>query len=257
MKVYQARRQREGIRPSSARVGRGTARREASMPEHNHLAKFEQAVLPHLDAAYNLARWLMRNDQDAEDVVQEACLRALRFFGGFRGGNERSWLLKILPNTSYNQLKRYRVQEAGEEFDENMFGPDPHALNPEKVLLQNASGKILRQALEELPPNFREVRVYQPAALGYFTAGAAPISVPARVSLGFIQKARMAPNRRRPMLPRNGRSQLFVRWITYPATSGETAAARAEPTVLKPLAEPGDPGPKGQGPAQNRPEVKS
>jgi RNA polymerase sigma-70 factor (ECF subfamily) len=72
------------------------------MPEHNHLANFEQAVLPHLDAAYNLARWLMRNDQDAEDVVQEACLRALRFFGGFRGGNARAWLLKIVRNTSYN-----------------------------------------------------------------------------------------------------------------------------------------------------------
>jgi RNA polymerase sigma-70 factor (ECF subfamily) len=129
------------------------------MPEHNHLANFEQAVLPHLDAAYNLARWLMRNDQDAEDVVQEACLRALRFFGGFRGGNARAWLLKIVRNTSYNWLKRYRVQEAGEEFDENMFGPDPHALNPEKVLLQNASGKILRQALEELRPNFREVLI--------------------------------------------------------------------------------------------------
>src|SRR3989475_11742723 len=101
------------------------------MPKHNQLPNFEQAVLPHLEAAYNLARWLTRNDQDAEDVVQEACLRALRFFGGFRGGNARAWLLKIVRNTCYNWLKRYRVQEAGEEFDENRFGPDPHARNPE------------------------------------------------------------------------------------------------------------------------------
>src|SRR5260370_21974995 len=126
MKVYEGRRQREGIRPSSARVGRGTARREDSIPEHNHLANFEQAVLPHLDAAYNLARWLTRNDQDAEDVVQEACLRALRFVGGFRGGNARAWLLKIVRNTSYNQLKRYRVQEASQEFDQRMIWPHTH-----------------------------------------------------------------------------------------------------------------------------------
>ena len=75
------------------------------MPE-NHMLNFEELVLPHLDAAYNLARWLTRNTQDAEDVVQEACLRAFRFFDGFRGGNARTWLLTIVRNTCYTWLEK-------------------------------------------------------------------------------------------------------------------------------------------------------
>jgi len=69
------------------------------MPEHNQLPSFEQAVLPHLDAAYNLARWLTRSERDAEDVVQESYLRAFRFFAGFRGGDARAWLMRIVRNT--------------------------------------------------------------------------------------------------------------------------------------------------------------
>jgi RNA polymerase sigma factor (sigma-70 family) len=129
------------------------------MPEQSGPRNFEQDVLPHLDAAYNLARWLTRHDQDAEDVVQEACVRALRFFGGLRGSNARAWLLRIVRNTCYTWLLQNRAQEPTIQFDEDEFGPDPHAQNPEKVLLQNASGKLLRQALEELPPNFREVLI--------------------------------------------------------------------------------------------------
>jgi len=69
--------------------------------EQSKVVRFEQAVLPHLGAAYNLARWLTHNDQDAEDVVQDAYLRAFRFFDGFRGGDSRAWLLAIVRNTSY------------------------------------------------------------------------------------------------------------------------------------------------------------
>src|SRR3954453_17139674 len=72
--------------------------------------QFEQIVVPHLDAAYNLARWLAGNDHDAEDIAQEACLRAFRFLGGFRGGNSRSWLLTIVRNTAYTWLKQNRPQ---------------------------------------------------------------------------------------------------------------------------------------------------
>src|SRR6266571_6387637 len=115
------------------------------------LERFERTFLPHMRAAYNLARWLTRNDQDAEDVVQDAYLRAVRFFGGFRGGEARAWLLKIVRNTCYTWLQQNRPQQPTAEFDEKLFGPDPSAANPEEALLQNASDKLVRQALEDLP----------------------------------------------------------------------------------------------------------
>jgi len=129
------------------------------MAENNCPRDFEREVLPHLDAAYNLARWLTRNDQDAQDVVQEAYLRAFRFFSGFRGGEARAWLLKIVRNTCYTWLQQNRPQHATEEFDERLFGPDPLAPNPEEALLRSDSGKLLRQALEILPTDFREVLI--------------------------------------------------------------------------------------------------
>jgi RNA polymerase sigma-70 factor, ECF subfamily len=119
---------------------------------------FENSVLPHLDAAYNLARWLTRNGQDAEDAVQEACLRAFRFFGSFRGGDARNWLLKIVRNTCYTQLQKNRPQELA-TFDEEIHSEDDGSMNPETLLLRSADSQLLRQALEELPVNFREVLV--------------------------------------------------------------------------------------------------
>ena len=129
------------------------------MPEHSHLPNFEQDVLPHLDAAYNLARWLMRNDQDAQDVVQEAYLRAFRFFSGFRGGDARAWLMKIVRNTCYTWLHVNRPLQDAMEFDENLSPPDHHAPNPEELLLQNDRGSLLHQALEDLPASLREILI--------------------------------------------------------------------------------------------------
>ena len=128
------------------------------MPEQNCTWNFEQEVLPHLDAAYNLARWLTRNQHDAQDVVQEAYMRAFRFSGGFRGGNVRAWLLRIVRNTCYTWLEQNRPQQPT-EFDETLFGPDPRTPNPEEALLRNDSGKLLRQVLETLPRDFREVLI--------------------------------------------------------------------------------------------------
>jgi RNA polymerase sigma-70 factor (ECF subfamily) len=129
------------------------------MIEQTHLPNFEEAVLPHLDSAYNLARWLTRNEQDAEDAVQDACLRAFRFFPGFRGGDARPWLLKIVRNTWYTRLHANRVLRDAAEFDENLFPTDFRALNPEEAVLQNDSGALVRKALEKLPVNFREVLI--------------------------------------------------------------------------------------------------
>jgi RNA polymerase sigma-70 factor (ECF subfamily) len=134
-------------------------RSEVSMFEHNQLPNFEQAVLPHLDAAYNLARWLVRNEQDAQDVSQDAYLRAFRFFSGFRGGDARAWLLKIVRNTCYTWLHANRPLQDAAEFDENFFPPDSHAPYPEEVVLQKDSDTLVRQSLEMLPQNFREVLV--------------------------------------------------------------------------------------------------
>src|SRR5438067_627771 len=92
-------------------------------------ARFEQAVLPHLNAAYNLARWLTRNADDADDVVQEAYLRAFQFFGGFHGVEARAWLLKIVRNTCYTWLQKNRAAEPTLSFDEEQHGVASPALN--------------------------------------------------------------------------------------------------------------------------------
>jgi RNA polymerase sigma-70 factor, ECF subfamily len=123
----------------------------------NPASNFERAILPHLDAAYNLARWLMRNEQDAQDIAQEAYLRAFRFFPGFRGGDPRAWLLKIVRNTCYTWLHVNRPLQDAAEFDEKLFRSDSCAPNPEEVVLQKDSDTLVRKALEKLPPNFREV----------------------------------------------------------------------------------------------------
>jgi RNA polymerase sigma-70 factor (ECF subfamily) len=129
------------------------------MLEHGQPSNFEQDVLPHLDAAYNLARWLMRNEQDAQDIVQEAYLRAFRFFPGFRGGNARAWVMKIVRNTCFTWLHANRPLQAATEFDDNFLPPDYHAPNPEELLLQSDSGTLLQQALENLPASLREVLI--------------------------------------------------------------------------------------------------
>jgi RNA polymerase sigma factor (sigma-70 family) len=129
------------------------------MLEENNLPNFEQAVLPHLDAAYNLARWLTRNQQDAQDAVQEASLRAFRFFSTFRGGDARAWFMKIVRNACYTLLHENRSLQHAAEFDENVFSPDPHIPNPEETVINDDSGALLRKALEKLAPNFREVLI--------------------------------------------------------------------------------------------------
>jgi RNA polymerase sigma factor (sigma-70 family) len=131
--------------------------REKPLPEQNKLARFEQAVLPHLDAAYNLARWLTRNDADAEDVVQEAFLRAHRFFGGFHGGDSRAWLLTIVRNTCYTWLQQNRARDLTTPFDEEIHSVEGD--NPETVFVRNADQQMLKRALEELPVEFREVMI--------------------------------------------------------------------------------------------------
>jgi RNA polymerase sigma-70 factor (ECF subfamily) len=116
---------------------------------------FEQAVLPHLNAAYNLARWLTRNDHDAEDVAQEACLRAMKFFDGFRGGSVRPWLLTIVRNTYLTWLEKNRRKEVT-PLESDVVSADA---NPEELLAERLDGQAVRRALDGLPAEYREVLV--------------------------------------------------------------------------------------------------
>ena len=122
-------------------------------------SRFEEAILPHLDAAYNLARWLMRNEDEAADAVQDACLRALRFIDGFRGGDGRVWLLAIVRNACYSRLKRGARRAMETEFDDEIHSPETEAANPEDLLERSRDSETLGRALEELPEEFREVVV--------------------------------------------------------------------------------------------------
>jgi len=125
-------------------------------------ARFEAVVLPHLDAAYTLARYLTRNAQDAEDVVQDACLRALKYFDGYRGEEEKSaraWLLAIVRNTAFSSRHRRRPDADALEFDEAQHSDAVADAHPEAALLRSAAKESLGRALDRLAPEFREVIV--------------------------------------------------------------------------------------------------
>ena len=127
------------------------------LTESPRLSEFERQVLPHLDAAYNLARFLMRNDQDAEDIVQEAALRAFRFFDSFRGENSRAWFLRIVRNTSFTALKRHRTEEDNIVFDEELHGVESPPMAAGAALDRVQDQQTVRTAIEQLPVEFREV----------------------------------------------------------------------------------------------------
>jgi RNA polymerase sigma-70 factor, ECF subfamily len=118
---------------------------------------FEQTVLPQLDAAYNLARWLAGNDHDAQDVTQEASLRAFKFFGSFRGENSRAWLLTIVRNTFYSWLQKNRPPEIAGELDDEALAIEDVSVNAEAINLRVADAAAVRHAITELPVEFREM----------------------------------------------------------------------------------------------------
>lgn len=114
-------------------------------------------MLPHLDAAHNLAKWLVRNEHDAQDVVQEAFLRAFKSFGGFHGSNGRPWLLRIVRNTSYTLLKGNRLANVTTLFDEKIHASEDEAVNPATILQRCEDARLIREAMDELPAEFREI----------------------------------------------------------------------------------------------------
>jgi RNA polymerase sigma factor (sigma-70 family) len=127
--------------------------------EADERTRFEQALLPHLGAAYNLARWLMRDDHDAQDIVQEAYLRALKFFGGFHGTDGRAWLLTIVRNACHTWLQQKRARGTAAAFDEEIHGVDTNAQAPDNALQRKEDRQTVWQAVEALPVDYREMVV--------------------------------------------------------------------------------------------------
>ena len=150
--------------------------------------RFEQLVLPHVDAAFNLARWLLRGRADAEDVAQEALLRACRYFPGFHGGDPRAWVLQIVRNTCYTWLEKNRPTELAVEFNEK-FHQQNHA-TPERLAISGDDRERLTRALEALPPRFREVLILRELEGCSYKEIAAITSIPIGTVMSSLARAR-------------------------------------------------------------------
>ena len=152
--------------------------------------RFEEAVLPQLDAAYNLARWITRNGTDAEDVVQEACERALKYFSAFRGGDAKAWFLTIVRHACYDWLKRNRPAEVvsgdGTVMEE---APDP-AGSPEQIAARNAATVALNEAVAALPLGYREVLILRELEELSYKEIARVVDIPIGTVMSRLARAR-------------------------------------------------------------------
>jgi RNA polymerase sigma-70 factor (ECF subfamily) len=188
-----ARRQRP---PTVQSHGQG---RTPSLNEQSRNAKFERLFVTHLDAAYDLARWLTRDERNAEDVVQEAFLRAVKFMDGFRGENARVWLLAIVRNTYYTWLrKNYAHGQSVPLDEENMSADDSEAsyagneasASAEHLLHQKDAKRLINQALERLPDEFREVIVLRELEDLSYKEIAAVAEIPIGTVMSRLARAR-------------------------------------------------------------------
>ena len=151
---------------------------------------FAEIVLPHLDAAFNYARWLTRNDAEAEDVVQDACVRAMRYFSSLRDDDARAWLFAIVRNTWYSRVSR-RASVIEASAPDRALGQQPDdALDPEERLLQQYTVARVRRALEELPVDFREVIVLREIEGLPYKEIAAIVRVPIGTVMSRLSRAR-------------------------------------------------------------------
>ena len=126
---------------------------------HTGPQTFDELMLPHLDAAYNLACWLLRNPHDAEDAVQEACLRAFRALGRFQGTDGRAWLLRIVRNVCYSRIRDSRREPGAESFDDDLHGMVEDPAAAKALEWGQVRSELLREALDRLPDEYREVIV--------------------------------------------------------------------------------------------------
>jgi len=150
---------------------------------------FEETVLPHLDAAFNYARWLARNEAEAEDVVQDACVRAMRFLSSLRDDDARAWLLAIVRNTWYSRVAR-RPGTAEAVFDSARDQRSDDSLDPEELLIQRHTVERVRAAIERLPVDYREVLVLREMEGLSYKEIAAVIQVPIGTVMSRLARAR-------------------------------------------------------------------
>ena len=167
--------------------------------EDNH-ARFRSVVLPHLAQAYALARWLTGDRADAEDVVQEACLRAFRGIGGFAGVNARAWLLTIVRNTFYTWVEQRRHHKSEVEYNDESIGlqmqeahgdPALHGTDPEKLLLRAADQQLVENAMLKLGPEFREILVLRELEELSYKEIAEIVGVPLGTVMSRLSRARL------------------------------------------------------------------
>jgi RNA polymerase sigma factor (sigma-70 family) len=148
-------------------------------------------LLGHLDAAYNLAHWLTRDDHDAEDIVQEAYLRAYKRFSTFTGQNGRAWLLTIVRNCSYNLLKRNGTRSRDDAFDEQIHTMyTTSACDPEAALLREERAELVRNALTDLPPEHREILILREMEGLSYSEIASMMGVPLGTVMSRLSRAR-------------------------------------------------------------------
>ena len=154
----------------------------------NEAEQFERIVLPHLDAAYNLARWLAGNDHDAEDIAQEACVRAFRFIGGHRGGDARAWLLAIVRNTAFSWLKKNRPHAVVSIDDDELAQIEDQNIPANPFCAADKNN--LRAALEALPLEFREAIVLRELEGLSYKEIAEVVEVPVGTVMSRLARAR-------------------------------------------------------------------
>jgi RNA polymerase sigma-70 factor (ECF subfamily) len=158
--------------------------------EADEHARFEAACLPYLGAAHNLARWLIREEQEAQDLVQEAFLRAWKSFGGFHGADGRTWLLAIVRNTCYSWLERKRTRGPLTAFDEGLHSVAAGDHNPATLLERKEQGQTLRHAVEQLPDDLREVIVLRELEGLSYKEIAAVVAIPLGTVMSRLARAR-------------------------------------------------------------------
>ena len=152
---------------------------------------FDDVVLPHLDAAHRLALWLTRNDHDAEDVVQEASLRAFRHFRTFTGGNGRAWFLRIVRNTWYG-WRRQDVRAITDMFDEECHSATHAANDPETILFQTDTASAIERAMDDLPDRSRELLVLRELEGLSYRELADAVGIPMGTVMSGLSRARHA-----------------------------------------------------------------
>ena len=167
--------------------------------------RFDALVLPHLDAAYNLARWLTRDTHDAEDVVQDACIRALKYIGSLEGGDARGWFLKIVRNAFYDWLGRNRPAEVVNDENEAVDAAvDPLAISPEQAAMRKAELRMLADAMEELPLQYREVLILRELEELSYKEIARVADIPVGTVMSRLARARGLLQRSRLLYAVNG-----------------------------------------------------